>query len=294
MAGTHELSELLSTFRHGLSLDISTAGYILILPLLVGVIGSIIAFNTRGFLKIYTIVVIILSSLLVGIDAQLYSYWGFRLDTAPLFYLRTPGTALGSLTWWDMSLPPFIAVILSVLFIRIYSIFISPVNKVRSWTLAAVQLFLWILLIIPVRGGFDVAPINIGRVYFSDRTFLNHTAINVVWNSIFSLTESSRLGEIEHKISREEAKIMLESLLSHNERKVNILNSSRPDILLIMLESFTTKLIGYEVEGMKVLPHLESLIDDGIYFPNIYASGDRTDKGVVSILSGYPAQPGKD
>lgn len=30
---------------------------------------------------------------------------------------------------------------------------------------------------------------------------------------------------------------------------------------------------------------------EGIYFENCYASGDRSDKGMVAILSGYPAQP---
>ena len=37
-------------------------------------------------------------------------------------------------------------------------------------------------LIIPIRGGFGVAPINAGTVYFSENMFVNHTAINVVWN----------------------------------------------------------------------------------------------------------------
>ena len=37
-------------------------------------------------------------------------------------------------------------------------------------------------LIIPIRGGFGIAPINAGTVYFSQKMFLNHTAINAIWN----------------------------------------------------------------------------------------------------------------
>ena len=37
-------------------------------------------------------------------------------------------------------------------------------------------------LIIPVRGGVGLAPINAGTVYFSENMFANHASINVVWN----------------------------------------------------------------------------------------------------------------
>ena len=43
-------------------------------------------------------------------------------------------------------------------------------------------MILWGALIIPIRGGFGVAPINAGSVYFSKKMFLNHPAINAVWN----------------------------------------------------------------------------------------------------------------
>jgi phosphoglycerol transferase MdoB-like AlkP superfamily enzyme len=45
------------------------------------------------------------------------------------------------------------------------------------------------------------------------------------------------------------------------------------------------------VVNSKVTPRLNSLKDDGIYFSNLYASGDRSDKGLVALLSAYPAQP---
>ena len=40
-----------------------------------------------------------------------------------------------------------------------------------------------------------------------------------------------------------------------------------------------------------ITPNLNKLCNEGILFDNFYASGDRTDKGIVSVLSGYPAQP---
>ena len=40
-----------------------------------------------------------------------------------------------------------------------------------------------------------------------------------------------------------------------------------------------------------VTPHFDSLTKEGVLFSNIYASGDRTDRGLVAVLSGYPAIP---
>jgi hypothetical protein len=53
-----------------------------------------------------------------------------------------------------------------------------------------VMLFAIALLIIPIRGGFGIAPMNVGKVYFSQIQFLNHASINLFWNVGFSLIET--------------------------------------------------------------------------------------------------------
>ena len=40
-----------------------------------------------------------------------------------------------------------------------------------------------------------------------------------------------------------------------------------------------------------IAPHVNKLADEGILFTNFYANSFSTDRGIVSILSGYPAQP---
>jgi phosphoglycerol transferase MdoB-like AlkP superfamily enzyme len=44
------------------------------------------------------------------------------------------------------------------------------------------------------------------------------------------------------------------------------------------------------VDGKTITPGFNKLMKEGIYFSDIYATGDRTDKGIVAVLSGYPAQ----
>nr|WP_236668973.1 LTA synthase family protein [Hymenobacter rubidus] len=70
-----------------------------------------------------------------------------------------------------------------------------------------------------------------------------------------------------------------------------LLAETRPNVLFIILESFTAKLVGSVGGERGVTPNLDSLARTGVLFPNIYAAGDRSQKGLVSLLSGYPNQP---
>ncbi len=69
-----------------------------------------------------------------------------------------------------------------------------------------------------------------------------------------------------------------------------ILRISRPNILFIILESYTAKLVGCLGGEPGATPNIDRIAREGILFTNIYASGDRSEKGLVALLSGYPVQ----
>ncbi len=77
---------------------------------------------------------------------------------------------------------------------------------------------------------------------------------------------------------------------SSTTQLVNLNDSLSPNVILIVWESFTAKAVGLQVGGLTITPGFNSLMKEAVYFPEIYATGDRTDKGIVGILSGYPAQ----
>jgi phosphoglycerol transferase MdoB-like AlkP superfamily enzyme len=62
-------------------------------------------------------------------------------------------------------------------------------------------------------------------------------------------------------------------------------------VIVIIWESFTEKALHVSPENKEVTPQFRLLMQDGVYFSNVYACGDRTNKGVPAILSGYPAMP---
>ena len=64
-----------------------------------------------------------------------------------------------------------------------------------------------------------------------------------------------------------------------------------PDILLVIMESFASDLMPSMGTQKDVAVQLDSIARQSILFTRFYANSFRTDRGLVSILSGYPAQP---
>jgi phosphoglycerol transferase MdoB-like AlkP superfamily enzyme len=150
---------------------------------------------------------------------------------------------------------------------------------------------LWGALIIPIRGGFGVAPINAGAVYFSNKMFLNHTAINAVWNVGTSAFAQRPVKNPYIFGDLSVAKSVVDSLDDKTGNTEKVLNTDRPDIMIIVLESFSGYLIGPLGGDSLVTPNMNRYAKEGILFSEFYASGTRTDKAMPAILDGYPAQP---
>lgn len=294
---TNGAGEIISTFVHGIKLDISTTGYYLLLPVLVAIPSLFFNFNWyRHFIKWYTFLLIVFSVLVVVADTYLYSYWGFRMDYTPIFYLKTPGEAMASLSTFKVILFFILVIILSSLFIYLYNRLIdkfftgiTAVSLKILWVFSL--LLLWGLLIIPIRGGFGVAPINSGAGYFSKKMFLNHATINVIWNVGTTAFSSKPVKNPYEFGNQAEGKVLIDSLTVRRGEPRQILNNRKPNVLLIVLESFSGYLIGPLGGDSTVTPNLNRYAREGILFSEFYASGTRTDKAMPAILNGYPAQP---
>jgi phosphoglycerol transferase MdoB-like AlkP superfamily enzyme len=293
----YNIAGLSGTIWHGLQLDISTTGYYLLLPVLFAIAG--VWFNGdwyKYFMRWYSYVLIVFSSVIVVSDANLYTYWGFRMDHTPLLYLKTPGEALASINTMEIILFIVSVLLLSVLFIYTYNRFVDTAfggfERVRIWIVGMLSfMILWGALIIPIRGGFGVAPINAGSVYFSKEMFLNHTAVNAVWNVGTSAFTQKPLENPYVFSELDSAIAIVDSLTVKAGAPVRMLKTPQPNILIIALESFSSYLIGPLGGDKLVTPEFNRYVSEGVLFTNFYASGNRTDKAMPAILNGYPAQP---
>jgi phosphoglycerol transferase MdoB-like AlkP superfamily enzyme len=293
------LSTTIETFFYGLQLDASFAAYLSFIPFLL-IISSILidAKIIMKIIKWFTILVILFINLLLLIDAGLYQSWGVRLDTSLLPYLNTPQLMISSASTFQLLTGVFFWILISYIFIKLFNkINQKSSDKLSFGSWLEIPLFFLITaaLIIPVRGGFQTIPVNQSNVYFSNKMFANHAAVNFIWNFFNTLTHRSDGtnpyiyfdDETALKIINKTKNKLLESTTD------SILNTSRPNVILILWESLPAKIVGSLGGESDVTPNLNKLSKEGILFTNFYANGDRTDKGIPAILSGYYPQPVK-
>jgi phosphoglycerol transferase MdoB-like AlkP superfamily enzyme len=232
-------------------------------------------------------------SLLAVSDATLYKFWGFRLDSTPLLYLKTPKEAFASVSTGLIIKQVSIALVIFAMFVFIFRKWFKPANQFKEvhYIYSPVMLLFIAALIIPIRGGFGIAPMNVGTVYFSNKQFLNHASINIFWNVGFSLIESQGIKNNYAYFKENEIDQYRNVFENHNLPADSILLSNeKPNIIVLIIESFTAKVIE-PLGGVKnIAPQFNQLCSDGLLFTNFYANGDRSDKGLIAILSGYPAQ----
>ncbi len=288
------VTEFFKIFFYGFKLDISATAYILLLPGLLLAGAPYFSRFVKISIAIYTALIAFTVVLFSIADLPFYKYLGYRLDISPLFYLQNPTTAVtASLTFWDVFIPLCIAAAALFILVFFYKRISARLNELNSDRFTSPVIFSLIiaLLIIPMRGGFGLAPVHIGSVYFSQNLYANHCSVNLPWNVVYSLTKQENFEKSYHFMEDEKREELMRSLYPANGAVRKVLKTQRPNVVLFILEGFTAKLVGLKRDGKEITPNLNKLISEGIYFSNFYASGDRTDKGLPATLSGYPAQP---
>ncbi|WP_446774190.1 LTA synthase family protein [Macellibacteroides fermentans] len=296
--GGLSISDYLQVMVHGLQLDATVAGYLTVIPLLLTLLsvwipGRYITFILKGYFFIVACII----SLIFVVDIALYPYWGFRLDATPLFYLQSPSDALASAPASTLILQTLVFVVYT------YGIFwalkrfvlpLMPEQYVKKMFSNSVQLvLLGGILFIPIRGGVTTSTANVGMVYFSKNQFLNHSAINPCFSFLASLSKQQDFAAQYNYFNESKRSKIFKKLTNQpqGDSIPELLTTKNPNIILILMESFSANAI--EVLGGEtgVTPNINRLSKEGILFSNMYANSFRTDRGIVAVLNGYLAQP---
>lgn len=278
-------SDVLEVISHGVSLDLSTALYFLIVPFLLTVASLWLRLPRWLFVGYYVLIAVAFVLAFVS-DTSLYAFWQFKLDASWLSYLETPTEAMASVTVGYLLLRLFLTMVLTaaltMLYIRIAGM---PSYGYHSWREVLLDVVFIPLLVIGIRGGFGESTTNIGQVYYSQNQFLNHSAVNPVFSFLYSM--SHQMDDLSQYQSMDDSLCsqLLEGVYTTESVAADtLLNTTRPNVLIILLESAGEQFA-------TVMPHLQQLKKEGVSFSRCYANSWRTDRGTVSILSGYPSFP---
>lgn len=292
------VGEISGIFWHGLKMDISIACYVLVIPgLLLGFQFFLPSWFINRFIWIYTIIFLIIASALVVLDLELYPYWGTRVNASILNYIDDPVAIGASVSFGVVLLGLLLGVSLITGFLYLYKrIFSAGVFTKGSvkWNTSLMLLFLLTALIIPIRGGFDISPLNLSSVAFSSKTYVNQAAYNYLWNFTRSVMIRKRFSNPCEYMSREQSVKLFNEFTKNDTliarpQLIKLNPTKLPNVILIILESFSNKVIA-SLGGMHgITPNLDSLCTKSTVFTSFYSTGNRSDRGISAILGGYPS-----
>jgi phosphoglycerol transferase MdoB-like AlkP superfamily enzyme len=287
--------DIVDVVWNGLSLDLSTALYFLIVPFLVMMVSIFWKRQQvmRNILKGYWALIAIAFALAFVADTCLYEFWGFKLDSSCLQYLETPSEAMASVsTGWVLLRLVMLVLVVCALYFAYYRLMPRLLPISRRFSSFALGLLVIPLIVIGVRGGLSESTTNIGQVYYSQTAFLNHSAVNPVFSFLASFEETaSHIPEYHFMEESERAQLMEGLYPTQSIDTDTLLRSQRPNIIVILMEScggiFTEDIGGHK----DIMPNFNRLVSEGVYFANFYANSYRTDRGTLCTWSGYPSFP---
>ena len=302
-------TDWLNVIFHGLKLDWCFAAYFCFLPLIMLAINIFVRYNIKKILYLYNMILLVAVSIIFAVDCILYSYWGFRTDATLIFYLKDFNESLNSVTFKDII--KFIVIIIPYICI-LFFLYKYTVNRFlniqitkQTDNLIKYKIFETIffvvaipLLIIATRGGISTATANVGMVYYCDNQKLNQAAINPTFSLFSSWLKREDFSKKYIFMEEKVCKRTFDDLLQYDDTQKQIwLTNKRPNIIVVILESFSANAVlavnGEEavIGGEEITPNLNALAAESIVFDSCYCNAMRTDRGIVSVLTGFLAQP---
>jgi phosphoglycerol transferase MdoB-like AlkP superfamily enzyme len=288
---------IIALFWHAVRLDISTISFILLLPFLL--LGSNLFIQRKWpvvIVKYYHFIIIVFYSIITTAENGIYGDWLTKLNVKAINYLSHPSEIYNSSATGTFFLLLLVLILQSVAGCLAYSRWFhekqfEKISLLKSFLFIVVGAF---LLVLGLRGGIQQVPVNQSSVYFSKRNILNQTAVNPAWNIFHSIHQnyySIQGNPFVYYSDKEAEKIVTELFHVEKDTTEIILNNQRPNIVFVILEGWSSSVIGSLGGEKGVTPRFDSLTKKGFLFTQCYAPGNRSEQGMACIFSAFPATP---
>lgn len=294
-------TDLFKAFYKGFQLDFATAVMYLLLPLLFGVLHFI--FEKKWLLtttKIITLVFIILNiSTSLG-DSGLYREWNAKINVQALEHFKNPKEVFQTVSLKFQLIYFILLIIFSFCFYFIYKKVIHPILNLNSdftkkrKTIVGISYFLITggIGFLIIRGGISDVPMNQSVAFFSQDVLANDIAINPFYNLLQDFTIKTNIPDeavYKFRTNDEAKKLIADDFFVEKDTTISILNNTKPNLVYIILESWSADNIS-KLGGLEgCTPYFNKLCDEGFLFTKMYSNAYVSDQGVPAVLSSAPS-----
>lgn len=299
----------LGTLSHslyiGLKFDLRLALLVVLPLLLIGWVKFLSPFYnllTRRLWTAYLTLASLTLMLFYVFDFGHFAYLNNRLDATALRFLENP--LISAQMVWESY--PVIWILLGVglllgasalLFDRLIQRFepikarpLPRLKKVGVITLIA------FLTLFGLYGKVSWYPLRWSDAFFGTHAFASSLALNPAL--YFYDTYKTSGGSYDLDTVREYYPLMadylgvekpdIDSLNYTREARANGQNGDRPNVIIVILESFAAYKSGLSGNPLDPTPYVDAIAKDGIYYPNFYTPSTGTARSVFTTITGMP------
>ncbi len=311
-------SNLLHAFVLGFRFDAKVLA-ILFIPLYLLTLLPAVDFSKKGIRNAFAGVLTVFFGVFIflGIaDIRFFEIFGSRLNFWAVEYLEHTDLFVYSIVsdaaFWTSLL---LILALTALYYIAIRIVLKKLSRYRTYPSLSMRI-LWhvvilALLVFAVRGKLGMKALDWGAAFFCEDQFANQLALNSVYTFGHSLYEEWRDGRSPTDPNKqrfafypidEDCGTVCEMLDMEPSGREN-LDLTRelgggnlgfvPNVVIIIMESWSNDRIGALGSDVHISPHFDSLSEHGLLFTNFYANGIRTNRGLPAIVCSFPALPGR-
>lgn len=174
----------------------------------------------------------------------------------------------------------------------------------RLWVRLAVLPLCAGVIFLGIRGTGH-RPLNPSSAAFTDENLLNQLALNSTYTAayaLYALYREEDAGSIYGRMDRAEVLARWRAAahlppeaedpaIPTLRRVATTAPRQRPlNLIVILEESMGAPFVGH-LGGLPLTPNLDALAAEATSFSNLYATGDRTVRGIEAVIAGFPPSP---
>lgn len=305
---------LVAVFLQGLRFDLVLVGIVLAVPALcLPLLASnrLLRPGWRFLLKFYLPVALLIILFMEVSTPAFIAQFDSRPNILFVEYLDHP-TEVFSTLWAAYKTQLIIAVTLCAILgrysFRKFDRLTTGMRPLSSKTILAVSPLLLLLCLALIRSTTDHRPVNPSTVALSSDPMVNDLALNSTYTVLYAVYElrhepegGFRYAAIDDTTIVSEVRAAMSvspddftsTQLPTLHRQIATATGEAPRNLVIILEeSLGAEFVG-ALEGLNLTPNLDSLVADGIWLENLYATGTRSVRGIEAIVSGFTPTPAR-
>ena len=306
---TEQATDVAPAFIRGLWFDNVMGCYVMIVPLALVLIAASFGYCKRWMMRAVAIWFCVFYALLMMASAANIPYFAYffkNINSSIFEWFGYTGTTAGMVfqekTWWIyIALYFVLTIVFCWLVWRITERTVLQKSNRKYWLPSLlITAVLVALCLFGIRGRTGYNPIKISQAYYCNDPFLNQLGINPGFNLMTSALDDMR---------KENAELMLmpyDEAISYVRESLGItgvadstrilfrqirnaggetgLTTTKPNIVIILMESMSSALL-----GKGYTPVLDSLKTQSLYFSNFFSAGIHTNHGMTATLYSFPA-----